>query len=96
MSDVDASITFDATVIDNRSIGSNGVVVGNAYISIHVHSSSGPTASYHLNTAEGPQEADWDRYRIRLVDLNPVPGAGIIFSRGAYVATIEISLLGLL
>ncbi len=96
LSDTDVTIRFDGTVNDNRSMLDDGSVAGNARISLRLHRFSGPSASWILNTTDEPRGSEWEGYRIVLVALNPVPQNGTVISSGAYVATIEISPLGLL
>jgi len=91
LTDVDVLITFDSTLIDNRSRSEDGTVVGYAFISISFHPFFGPSIRQSLYTAEGPQKAEWEQYRILLVALNPLPQTGVVITSKAYVATIEIS-----
>jgi hypothetical protein len=88
------TVEFEKVVEDSRCpVGVTCVWEGDAVARLHLLGSGGERATLNLHTQSSfPREGTFQKFRIRLVGVAPVPRSGSEIPPGSYVATLVLSL----
>ena len=84
-------LSFGRVVEDSRCpAGVYCIWAGNAVVEIGIAAGSGPTVPLQINATMDPRYADWNGIRVTVLELDPLPRAGVTLRPEDYSVKLRL------